>query len=163
MSSPSATPSNASQILVDVTKAFTIDQLAFVKSYSELIETEDDNYWIINWVGDYNDHGLKLRLSTDLSVWGWLTFNNCALIMINHRDLNQVGREMMVIDGQQRTTSTMLFLASTRHQYDDDGGCDRGDDDSGGAAQCCVISVIWTRWTEIPKEPFSELVTASCL
>ena len=37
-------PSNASQILVDVTKAFTIDQLAFVKSYFEIIETEDDNY-----------------------------------------------------------------------------------------------------------------------
>ena len=45
-------PSNASQILVNVTKAFTIDQLSFVKSYSELIETEDDNYLIINWVGD---------------------------------------------------------------------------------------------------------------
>ena len=45
-------PSNASQILVDVTKAFTIDQLPFVKSYFELIETEDDNYLIINWVGD---------------------------------------------------------------------------------------------------------------
>ena len=36
-------PSNASQILVNVTKAFTIDQLSFVMSYSELIETEDDN------------------------------------------------------------------------------------------------------------------------
>jgi len=56
----------------------------------------------------------------DATVWKW--FEDVVRGKRDHFGIHntgnlvvtEVGREMMVIDGQQRTTSTMLFLASTR-------------------------------------------------